>query len=181
MLNRQFAHGPLAEVFFDFNAERIQFLAVWMLPQAFSQLQTHPVGDQFRRGVGDGKQNAIFAREDPAAFFEGCRDFTVVGGHLDLGMRRRQQHAMVETIDQLLRGVSQRDEVEDVAVFVQWPGDFDGDSPVVAMQSLADVTVESDEVSGTEDQVVLRDADAILFFHIIFLRAYLCEDAERVE
>ena len=78
-------------------------------------------------------------------------------------MLSRQQDAMVELIDNFLQPIAQSDKVEDVGVFVERPGQLDRGPPVVAVKPLADVPVERDEMSGTEDQVVLRDANSKCF------------------
>jgi hypothetical protein len=70
-----------------------------------------------------------------------------------------QEHAVVEFEDEGLRQVSQGDEVEDVMVLVERAVHLDGHAPVVAVDALALVAVEGDEVPGAEDEVVLGDAD----------------------
>ena len=68
---------------------------------------------------------------------------------------------MVQLGDQGAGQVAQRDEVEDVVVLVERPVDLDGHAPVVAVDALALVAVEGDEVPGAEDEVVLGDADGV--------------------
>ena len=65
---------------------------------------------------------------------------------------------MVKFGDDFLQRVSQCDEVKDVRVAVEGACQFNGRSPVVSVQSLANVPIERDEVGGAKDQVVFRDS-----------------------
>jgi hypothetical protein len=124
----------------------------------------HPAGDQFRGGVRDGEQNAVFPWEDPAPITEFGRHFIHGGFDVNRFMIGWQQDAMIEFADQALGCVAKSDEVEHVVIFIEGSRDFHGHSPVVPMQPLTDISVEGDEVGGTEDQVVLGDSDTISFF-----------------
>ena len=69
-------------------------------------------------------------------------------------MRIGQKDSVVQPADNFLAGVTQRDEVEDVAVFVQFALNRNIQSPVVAMQRFADVSVKRNKVRRAEDQRV---------------------------
>ena len=68
---------------------------------------------------------------------------------------------MIELVDDRPRHVLERDEVDDVVVRVQVSLNLDGRPVVVAVQPLAVVAVIRDEVSRTEHQVILGDADLV--------------------
>ena len=65
-------------------------------------------------------------------------------------MRRWQQHVVVQRVGDRLEGVTHRDEVDHILVLVERPGDFGPHAIVVAVQRLADVAVERDEVRCAE-------------------------------
>ena len=68
---------------------------------------------------------------------------------------------MVELVGDGAGEVPQGDEVEDVMVLVQVVLDLDGRPVVVAVDPLALVAREGDEVARAEDEVVLVDADLV--------------------
>ena len=70
---------------------------------------------------------------------------------------------MIEFIGDGLGAVLQGDEVEDVVVGVQLALDLDGGAVVVAVQPFALVALVADEVAGAEDEMVLGDADLVVF------------------
>ena len=72
---------------------------------------------------------------------------------------------MVELVGDGLGAVLQGDEIEDVEVVVETAFDFDGGAVVVAVQPFALVALVADEVPRAEDQVVLGDADFVVFSH----------------
>lgn len=162
-LDGDIANGPLTKILFDFNLQRGQTAAFWMLTQNIEKLLPHPAGDKFGRCVCDRQQNAIFPGKHPSAFLKRRGDFAVLHHDFDPRVRCRQQHSVIQLIDQLLRGISKSDEIEDVTVFIKWSGNLNGDSPIVSVQSLADVAVEGDEMSGAENQMVFRHSNSILF------------------
>ena len=71
----------------------------------------------------------------------------------------RQENAVVEFIDDFLQTIAQCDEIKDIIIFIQRSFHLRRDAPIVAMQALADVAVECNEVSSTEDQMIFRNAN----------------------
>jgi len=69
---------------------------------------------------------------------------------------------VVELADQAAGQVAQGDEVDDVMVFVERVLHLDRHPVIVAVQALAGVAVERDEVAGAEDELVLRQADRVV-------------------
>ena len=57
--------------------------------------------------------------------------------------------------------VAERDEVDHVLVLVERASDLDRDAVIVAVQPLADIAVERDEVRGAEDVMFFFEADAV--------------------
>jgi hypothetical protein len=70
-----------------------------------------------------------------------------------------QKHVMVQLVSNRLEGVTQRDEVNYVVVLVQVRFHVDLDPIVVAVQPLADVAIERDEMGGTENVVFFIQMD----------------------
>ena len=70
-------------------------------PRAASveQLLADPPREHFRRGVGHGQQHAVAARKDPAAIAERGFHLALVGPHPNERMFGRQQHVMVEFVE----------------------------------------------------------------------------------
>jgi hypothetical protein len=70
---------------------------------------------------------------------------------------------VVDLVAELAHDALERDEVEDVPAFgVECAFDYHARAIVVAVQRLAAMAGEGDEVRGGEDQIVLRHRDAIL-------------------
>ena len=80
-------------------------------------------------------------------------------------MLRREEHTVIESIDDLLEGISQRDEVDHIVILIQRAVQFDLDPVVMSMDPLADVAAERDEVPRTEDEVILGQSDPVTFPH----------------
>ena len=76
-------------------------------------------------------------------------------------MQCRQQHAVIQFIDDLLCRIAQGDEIEYISIFIQRAGNFHRNTPVMAVQPLTDVSVEGDEVGRTENKVVFRYMNAV--------------------
>ncbi len=79
---------------------------------------------------------------------------------------RQQHHGDPFQRRSTCQHVAQGNEIDDVMVFVQRPGHFCFQPIVVSVQTLANVAVVGDEVTGAKDQIVFRDADVIGFGHI---------------
>ena len=80
-------------------------------------------------------------------------------------MTGRQQHPVIQLVEDRPQRPPQGDEIDDVAVLVQRPVYLGGHAVVVAVEPLADVALKRDEVPGAEDQVVAGDADPVVFGH----------------
>ena len=76
------------------------------------------------------------------------------------GCAGRQQDVVVELVGDRLQLVAEGDEVDHVLVFVERAFDFHGHAIVVAVQPLAHVAVERDEMGGAEDVLLFFEADA---------------------
>ena len=77
----------------------------------------------------------------------------------DLPALTRQQHAVIQFVGDRAGQVLKSDEVDHIVVLIQISLNFDGSTVVVTVEPLAVVAVICDEVTRTEDQVILRDPD----------------------
>ncbi len=104
--------------------------------------------------VGNRQQNAVFPGKDPSLGAE-SRDYLLFARlHANQRMGSWQQHVVVEFLDNLVQVVPEGDEIYDITVFIKRSTNLCLDSVVVTMQTLANVTSESNEVSSTEDQLL---------------------------
>ena len=83
---------------------------------------------------------------------------------MNLRMRRRQQHVMIERVGDRLERVAQSDEVDDVLVLVQRSFDLRPHAVVVAVQRLADVPVVRDEVRRAEHVALFLQSHRVGFW-----------------
>ena len=95
------------------------------------------------------------------AIGESSFDLIVDGGDADLGMFAGKQDVMVEFSDELLEGVAEEEKIDHATAGVERAGDFGGDAVVVAVEALAEVFAEGDEMRGAEDEIVFGDADVV--------------------
>lgn len=151
---------PLTEVLLDLD---LQFrhagqIDGWKSPH---QLSSEPVCNELRRGVGHRQQPTIFTRQNPPPVFEPDLDLTRPRLDPNLWMLGGKQQRMVELRHDRLSRVAQGDEIEYIMVFIQWPGQLHSDSPVVPMQTFANMAGECDEVGRTKDQVIFGDPHAV--------------------
>lgn len=126
------SHLPVVLIHRDFQPWRPPTES---LVQATQELFADPAGEQFRRGVGDRQDAAIAERKDPAAAVrrEDNRRFLRSGGQLEQRMPIGKEHAVIEFIGDRSQFVAGSNEVDDVAVLVEGPGDLDGHAIVVTM------------------------------------------------
>ena len=117
------------------------------------------IGQQLGRGVGDRNKGAFVAREAPVAVAVGHADVRAVLVQPDVAAAGRQHHPVVQLVDDRLRQVLERDEVDDVVVLVEVALDLDGRPIVMAVDPLALIALIGDEVARAEDEVVLGDPD----------------------
>jgi hypothetical protein len=89
--------------------------------------------------------------------------FAVVFDNADRGMGGRQDHPVIEAVDDPLKFITDGNKVEHVVVLIERAMDFRGDVVIVTMERLADVVVVRDEVSRTEDEAFFFEFDAISF------------------
>ena len=89
-------------------------------------------------------------------------------------MVRRQQHVVIQLGNDLLKRVPQRNEVDDVVVFIEITEHVDFDMIVMAVQPLADITVERNEMCSTEDHALFAQPHVIVFGQSISPRLGIC-------
>ena len=155
----QSTDSPLALVFVNGDFDPMQ-----RSPELGSGLFANPFGDDssdfFGRRVHDRQDDAVFVRKDPATIPESCGGLFLVADNLDLGMVGGKDHVVVERGGLLQHRVSQRDEVHDVAVFVERSFDTRTHAVVVAVDSFTNVTGEGDEVGRGKHELFFRDVNA---------------------
>ncbi len=162
-----FVRRRLAKTLFDFDSQKLR-LEVVSISKFVKKSSGEPLAEQLRRGVLDGKQNAVFARKDPFAILEANANSSSGFFQLDEGIFRRQEHSVVEFVGDLPTEAFQSHEVEDVPVLVEFPADFDGRAVIVTVQMLALVAIIGDEVPTAKDKVILRDSDVKTLLHNVF-------------
>ena len=150
----------LAETFFDLNAHDRRQRYPERSPGG-SEPEGDGVGKKFGRGVGHGQEDAFLAGEAPTAIFVAGEDVGAVVFEEDEGALGGQEHAVVEFVDDGLGLVAEGDEIKDIMVFVEPTVDFDRRSIVMTVNPFAEVAVKGDEMTGREDERVLRDANGI--------------------
>ena len=107
--------------------------------EGIEQLLADPTGKQFGGGVRHRQQHAIGRRKNPTPVAVGDLNLVAAACNGDRWVLGRQQHPMVEPVDNRLQRVSQGDKVDDVLVFVERPTHFGGDVIVVPMQRFAGI------------------------------------------
>src|SRR2546422_7503323 len=114
--------------------------------------------EHLHRRVGDGEQGAVDLRKDVLGLArDGDGQRVALLPHCDLGILRRQQHLVIDLVREPLHQALQLREVEHVVgLGVEAAFDHDAGAVVMAVQRLAAVARERDEVRGGEDEVVLR-------------------------
>ncbi len=125
--------------------------------QLIPELAADPKSDQLGGRVLDRQQNAVFPRENPPPVFKSGHHFGRMLLDANLWMTSREQHPVIETVDDFLQSVAQRDEVEHVLILVERPRQFDGRPPIVTVQSFAHSAGKRNEMGRAEDQMVLGD------------------------
>ena len=71
----------------------------------------------------------------------------------------------VESADDLQQCVAERDEIDNITIFVQSPGHFATNAIVVPMDALALIAGEGNEMSGAENQLFFFQSHVIGFCH----------------
>lgn len=153
-----FPRCRLADVLLDFNSHdgrREMALADHRLAQSSADIPRQ----QFRGRVLDGQQHAILAWKDP--FARAIANPHPIRRLLNEnnGIAGRHQHVVIQLVGDRFGQPFQRDEIEDVVVGVQGAFDFDGGAIVMAVKPFAFVALITDEMPGTKDEMILRDAD----------------------
>ncbi len=137
----------------------------WASAAPSSEILAEPggdvVGEEFGRGVGDRDQGAFVAREAPVPVLVADPPVRAVLLQADEVGPGRQEHPVVELVDDGPGQILQGDEVEDVMVDVQVILDLDRRPVIVAVDALALVTRVGDEVARAEDQVILGDSHLV--------------------
>src|SRR5262245_829438 len=158
----QFADSPLPVVLIDGDHQ-----PTGCLPDLRSDRRPQPLaniaGQELGGGVGNGQEGAVAAGKDPAAAVgrKDRLDFAAVIGHPDQRVACRQEHAVIEVVEDRLELVAEGDEADNVLVLVERPFHFYSHAVVMPVQPLADVAGERDEMRGTEDVVLFFEADAV--------------------
>src|SRR2546425_747087 len=113
------------------------------------------------RRVRDGQKRAITLREHVARLpAHGDRHRVAFLPNLDLWVLEREEHLVVDLIRQALRDLFYLGEVEhEVGLGIEAALHDDARAVVVAVQRLAAVPGERDEVGRREHEVVFRDGD----------------------
>ena len=167
-------HAPLAVVFVhgDFDAGWSNVRAPL---NACQQALAEVPGQELGRRVAHGQDDAVAAGKNPAATVgsEGGFDFVLAGGDADQRMAVWQENVVVELVGDRLQFVAEGNEVDHVLVFIQRAFDFDRGAIVVAVQPLADIAIEGDEVRGAEDMLFFFEADAVSIVGKSFLSGTL--------
>jgi hypothetical protein len=84
---------------------------------------------------------------------------------MDLRMSGGKNHMVIQLLYDSSECVSEGDEINDIAILIQRTFHLGADPVVVAVQALADITCEGDEVSGAKDQLFFLKLDAIGAVH----------------
>jgi len=150
ILTRPFDLGRLAEAFLDFDPEH---------PREGQSPRRQPlakpagdvVGQQFRGRIGDRQEGAFVAREAPVPVAVADPPVRSLLVEMDQGTAGRQEHPMIDLVDDAAGQVLQRDEIEDVVILVEVVFHLDGRPVVVAVDPLALVSGVGDEVPRAED------------------------------
>ena len=77
----------------------------------------------------------------------------------DEGMFRRQEHAVVQLVEDCPQRITQGNEIDHVIVFIQRSMHFGRYAVVVPVQPFARVCCQANEMRGAEGQVVFRNSD----------------------
>src|SRR5437879_3601561 len=147
--------GRLSEILFHFDFDRLEM--------DYAELGAHASGEVLRQhfdcGVWNRQNDAITRRKDVARLTgKGYAQAAVLFGDRELRVVARQQDAVIqlsgETPHQLLDG---REVNDKPAVRFEPAFDHHTGPVVVAVQLLAAVTGERDEVRGREDEIFFGD------------------------
>ena len=143
-------------------------IARTLVAPSFSNSNLELTGQELRehlhRRVRHRQQRAVALREHVAwlAVIR-HRHRVAVFGDPQVLVLGRKQHLVIDVVAELAHDALEGDEIEHVpALGVERALDHDARAIVVAVQGLAAMAGERDEVRGGEDQIVLRDRDAIL-------------------
>jgi hypothetical protein len=77
-----------------------------------------------------------------------------------------QEHAVIETVDNPLQRVAERNEVDDVLIRVKRPPHFGIHMIVMAVERFAHIAGVGDEMGGAEDEALFLDANNVSFAHL---------------
>jgi hypothetical protein len=159
----------LTHAFLDFDAQDLRRVMALLL-QAFQQPFADVLREEFGGRVLDRQENAVAVWKEPLPLATSDSDLLRFYLNSDVSVPRSQQHMMVEFIRDRLGEPFQRNEIEQIVVFIQVAFDFHRSAIVVAVQPLALVAFVADEVSAAEYELIFRDPDVIAFHVTCFAR-----------
>ena len=124
-----------------------------------------PARNQFRRGVFNRQDDTVLPWKDPTAVFKSGSHFAIIIGNFNLNHRVpfRQKDAVIQFQHERLKSVAESDKIEHIVIFVERAFNLRFDTPIVPVNTFADIPVKRYEMSSAEDERVLRDTDAPCF------------------
>ncbi len=154
----KFTDTPLAVVFVNGDFDGRQLAAEFVKCFGDDALGDDSC-DLFGGRVDDRKDDTVFVGEDPTPLAKCCCRFLIIAGDEDLGVVARQDHVVVQGCGFFENCIAECDEVDDVAVRIERAFDANTDSIVMAVDALANIAGEGDEVGGGEDELLFADVD----------------------
>lgn len=158
MLRLPATFAPLALVFIDSNGQRGM---LW--PKVFAERRQefiHKIARDFFGGrVRNWQEHAVLGGENPTSFVVGRYHFVraLIMVHMDLGMPRRQEDMMVQSLGNSHQLVTQRDKIDHVSVDIQGPFDPATNSVVMPVQPFANRAGKGNKMGSAKGQLLFAE------------------------
>ena len=141
----QSAIAPLPVILIDAYFDPIQPIANLRV-ELGADLTCDPPCDLLGGGIDDRQKHAVFLGQDPALLLESQHNLGLLDFDLDHGMVHRDEHMMIQLLDELGERISKGDEIDHVAILVEMAADLGSESVIMSVQALADIACKGDEM-----------------------------------